>query len=709
MIEIFSSETKLFNLEDVNKNIARFKVPLCYVGIANKFDFSKEVIEGMVDTIKGSAVLTYYDDQIEDFGGHEGDLYNSKGVKKRTPELHAIGFTIYDQNAWWETFNFDGAEREYYTTFVYLWKDRYPELNNLKQVYQSMEVEIDYDNPVDGIKKVKSASFQGMAMLGSSVLPAFKNSTFIKFSSDDLNILKQEFEQTKIKPSEKLKITKINQNNNFPLEGGENDNMHGLTAKQLERRLISGFEDFKYINGTYQYQRYCIDDYNENSVTVHDNQDEKIYRFQYIFKDDICQIDMSTKIQMENDYKPATFAQKVEVFLDKEKWGQGDKLKIDKSKDKLSDSDWGSVNKTSLRNSILSASNYKTLVKDVYLLVEDGWEDSPSSHLKFPVMEISDNTLIYNKGGLSSALAYAEKGNETEVINKLKSIYKKMGLQSDTFSERSEVMKDFKALYSQMKKSESKFAFDDSIDDSNQDQMTILIDSDAGCIYLMDNDGGVTKIPFVIIEDNDDTIALKEDLKEIMPNSKEMIMGMSKMMGMEKEKLSAQLSAKDAELETQKQEMSAQLSAQKVEMDDALLSKDGEIGKAFASISSMETAMAESATVMAQKEAQIEELSKQLKGKETAEKMSKVEDFLSKKEFSVFSAEEKQSFKDKSIEMSLEELETMTYSEFGKKIKDKIDFSSDSQKFSFMYVENKPLNIQDGKDVYAEIREKNSK
>ena len=47
--------------------------------------------------------------------------------------------------------------------------------------------------------------------------------------------------------------------------------------------------------------------------------------------------------------------------------------KIDKSKEAMSDDDWSNVDKTTMRNKIMEANNKNTLVKSVYLLVEDGW------------------------------------------------------------------------------------------------------------------------------------------------------------------------------------------------------------------------------------------------------------------------------------------------------------------------------------------------
>lgn len=120
----------------------------------------------------------------------------------------------------------------------------------------------------------------------------------------------------------------------------------------------------------------------------------------------------------------------LENFMDqrKNRMFEEKKYKIDKSKEALSDKPWGEVDKTKLRNDIMGASNKNTLVKDVYMLVEDGWEDAPSEHLKYPVMELKGDTFVYNRDGLSSALGYAKKENVSSVVSKVEKIQRKLGL-----------------------------------------------------------------------------------------------------------------------------------------------------------------------------------------------------------------------------------------------------------------------------------------
>ena len=101
------------------------------------------------------------------------------------------------------------------------------------------------------------------------------------------------------------------------------------------------------------------------------------------------------------------------------------------NKTELKDKAWGDVDKAELRKTIMSAKNKATLVKAVYLLVEDGWQDAPSEKLKYPVMELDGDTFYYNRGALASALAYAKQENEDAVVAKVEKLYKKFDLDDD--------------------------------------------------------------------------------------------------------------------------------------------------------------------------------------------------------------------------------------------------------------------------------------
>ena len=136
--------------------------------------------------------------------------------------------------------------------------------------------------------------------------------------------------------------------------------------------------------------------------------------------------------------------------------------KVDKSKDSMVDTPWGDVDKTELYKKIVDASNAETLVKDVYMKVEEGWKDAPSEKLKYPVMQFKGDTLVYNRNGLSSALGYAKAENETDVISKIEKIYKNLDIE-DSDDNKESKGKEVKTMQKQEFEIEGRKAWGDII------------------------------------------------------------------------------------------------------------------------------------------------------------------------------------------------------------------------------------------------------
>ena len=102
---------------------------------------------------------------------------------------------------------------------------------------------------------------------------------------------------------------------------------------------------------------------------------------------------------------------------------------VNKSTAALSNADWSVEDRAALRSRIVEDANFAELAKDVFLCLGEGWEAGDVSKLKYPVMQFTaDNEVVYNRNGLASAKAYAEKTNNEEVLSKLKEIYTELGL-----------------------------------------------------------------------------------------------------------------------------------------------------------------------------------------------------------------------------------------------------------------------------------------
>jgi len=124
--------------------------------------------------------------------------------------------------------------------------------------------------------------------------------------------------------------------------------------------------------------------------------------------------------------------------------GTSDKISIDNSSDSATDGDWSEVDKSALRKSIMNASNYKSLVKETYLIVLDGYEDSPSSNLKYPHHVIKDDTLVVHKRGVQAAYSRLMQNDpdNSKALKHIKKHYNELDLEISSLNINNEGGKD---------------------------------------------------------------------------------------------------------------------------------------------------------------------------------------------------------------------------------------------------------------------------
>lgn len=141
-----------------------------------------------------------------------------------------------------------------------------------------------------------------------------------------------------------------------------------------------------------------------------------------------------------------------------------DGITINNKKDAAIESDsWENPGK-SLYEPLLEASNKEALVKEAYLVVEDGYEDAPSEHLKYPHHTLEGDELVVNKAGLEAAFQRASqegivKGNVKEHLLRH---YKELGLNTSNF----ETSKDFEGLTVEQKNTIFRAKVDEILKDS---------------------------------------------------------------------------------------------------------------------------------------------------------------------------------------------------------------------------------------------------
>lgn len=115
-------------------------------------------------------------------------------------------------------------------------------------------------------------------------------------------------------------------------------------------------------------------------------------------------------------------------------------IKINNSKEAAMDSGKWSNPGRKLYGKILKLANSKSLLDEAYLVVESGYEDSPSSSLKYPHHSIKNGELVVNIAGLKAAFSRAEQQGivSGNVKKHLLRHYHELGLDTENFSEKEE-------------------------------------------------------------------------------------------------------------------------------------------------------------------------------------------------------------------------------------------------------------------------------
>lgn len=101
---------------------------------------------------------------------------------------------------------------------------------------------------------------------------------------------------------------------------------------------------------------------------------------------------------------------------------------ISTSKDDIYEGEWDGQK---AKQDLVKEKNFKSLAPKVCMKLEEGWEDREITKLGYPVMMLYDGKWVYSMKGLSSALGYAKKENETTVVNNIEKIYKKLDLDDE--------------------------------------------------------------------------------------------------------------------------------------------------------------------------------------------------------------------------------------------------------------------------------------
>lgn len=426
----------------------------------NKCDLKKEVIEEAIPSFYNKFIVYKFDNSYypTDVVEHNKSLNDTS--------MNIAGIILKDTGYKWVKKN----GKNYLVMCGAISKVYQPILANIiKKRGGNMKISIEILLPEDDVKNKDEDGYivpsfirlRGVALLGQNIQEGIEGShldvtKFALVTNSFLNNDNVQIIENKYNPLLKGTVMSHIEDNSKKFikddssEGKEEGTMqtvnNSLSARTIEEKIWVFLKDYKYSDGDWEGRKYYIEDIypDEHFAIIRDNETGKIYKLPYeldvdgeevsIERDKMSALKEVVKKEhyVEKDHEDHVIHNVYNLLCNAEDFGTGSEIKIDESEEAVSDTPWGEVDKTDLRNKVLEASNYKELVHKVYALVEEGWEEAPSEKLKYPIMEIKGGKAVYNKGGLASALGYAKKENEEEVISKVEKIREDLDLDEDS-------------------------------------------------------------------------------------------------------------------------------------------------------------------------------------------------------------------------------------------------------------------------------------
>lgn len=190
---------EFINVVPLNPLVSKVEIKVCYVSDEpnrNGSVITKEVAREIANSLPSSPIVGYWNENKEDFEGHNRVIDISGGEFKIKDTTRPYGFVDMNAKVWFQKYlDDDGEEREYLCTEGYLWTGQYPEAQRVLEKGNAQSMELD-EHTLDG-SWAKMANLDGeffiineaiiskLCLLGEDVEPCFEGASITKFSFGD--------------------------------------------------------------------------------------------------------------------------------------------------------------------------------------------------------------------------------------------------------------------------------------------------------------------------------------------------------------------------------------------------------------------------------------------------------------------------------------------------------------------------------------------
>ena len=290
---------EFINITPINPLISKCQIKVCYVGEEpnrNGSIITKEVARDMANSLPGSPIVGFFNEDKQDFEEHNRVIDISNGEFKIKDTTRPYGFVDLNAKVWFQKFLDDGQnEHEYMMTEGWLWTGQYPECKRVLDKGNNQSMELDEETLDATWSKNKNneplffiineAIISKLCILGESNEPCFEGSTIkaptIQFA------LEEGFK-------EQL-FSMINELKDLLNKGGEK--VFTRYSVEIGDTLWNALYD--HVKDQYSIESVCEDGEQKFAVLTADN---KYYRLNFTFLDDA--IEFAESVNLIEDYTP---------------------------------------------------------------------------------------------------------------------------------------------------------------------------------------------------------------------------------------------------------------------------------------------------------------------------------------------------------------------------------------------------------------------
>ena len=184
---------ELINVTPVNPLISKCQIKVCYVGEEpnrNRSVITKEVAREMANSLPGSPIVGYFNEDKGDFEEHNRVIDISNGKFQIKDTTRPYGFVDLGAKCWFQEFDDEGVVHEYLMTEGWLWTGQYPEAKRIIESGNNQSMELDEklidahwtkdDNGKPQFFIINEAIISKLCILGEDCEPCFEGSQITK-------------------------------------------------------------------------------------------------------------------------------------------------------------------------------------------------------------------------------------------------------------------------------------------------------------------------------------------------------------------------------------------------------------------------------------------------------------------------------------------------------------------------------------------------